>query len=104
MNVAAMHSDRPLRDRKPQARATRLTRPRLIDAIETVEDSFGMFGCDPRAVIKDLQANISGGVLIDLHRNRASDGRVFNSVMNNVHKGLPEKHAISFHTYTFVSC
>jgi hypothetical protein len=41
-----MHANSPLSDRKSQACATGIARSRLVDAIKTIKDSFGVFRRD----------------------------------------------------------
>jgi hypothetical protein len=61
LNISAVHSNGPLSDGRPRARATGVARPGLIDAIEAIEDFLGMFRRDPGAAIDNFEANVSLG-------------------------------------------
>src|SRR5436190_3791067 len=96
LDLAAVRLDGPLRNRQTQTCSATLSRSRLIDTEETVEDPLAVFGGNAGSAVDDFDDGMAASRL-NANVNRDVGLAVFDRVVHDVADRLPQHQAIHDH-------
>src|SRR5258708_898212 len=92
--VAAIHFDRPFRNREPQTGSAALAGASLIDAIETIKDSRSQLYWNAGTGVDHIDCYTGSG-LCDTHIDAAASRRIFDCVVQQIKHGLPQNQTVA---------
>src|SRR5262249_7744372 len=96
LDVAAIRLDRPLGDRQTKTSPATVSRSRLIDPEETVEDPLAMFAANAGSLVADFSNRLAVS-RVNAHLNRGAMTTVFDRVVQDVADRFPQNQPIDDH-------